>query len=205
MTISNEQSRKIYEIATHPKNKLSNRQIGEMYGVGEASVRHHVKKWDNALRGVAKWDENVASAMATHLMNVHTESMEILTAVKSSIMEARANGVKPERLVGLYLTWIRSLELVSELMGDIDRRPEVSVNVTQQFNEFMQVVLQETDAGARSRIVKKLGDAIDTACIPIDATPRSALSSVVDIINTERARDDEEEQPDDKEEQPGDR
>ena len=160
MRIDNEESREIYELAKDPKNTLTNEAIGKRFGIDEATVRYHVKKWERELHSIAKSNAKVANALADHTVNVNLEAKEILTAVKTSIEEAKSSGVSPEKLSGLYGNWIRSLELVSELLGDINRAPQVSVQVNQQFNEFMKVVLEEVDHDTKTRIATKLRQAV---------------------------------------------
>lgn len=156
MRISNEQSREIYELAKDPKNTLTNEAIGKRFGIDEATVRYHVKKWERELHSIAKSNSRIANALADHTVNVNIEAKEILSAVKNSIEEAKSNGVSPEKLSGLYGNWIKSLELVSELIGDINRAPQVNVQVNQQFNEFMNVILAEVNEVDRARIISKL-------------------------------------------------
>jgi DNA-binding Lrp family transcriptional regulator len=156
MRIDNEQSRKIYELAKDPNNKLTNREIGEKFGIDEATVRYHVKKWEGRLHEIAKTNEKAAGAIANHAVDVHTEAKDILAAVKASIQDAKDAGVSPERLAPLYSNWIKGLETLSELLGDINRAPQVNIQVNQQFNDFMSVVLSEVNDVDRARIISKL-------------------------------------------------
>lgn len=154
--ITGEQSREIYELATSTDRKMSNVEIGKKYGISERAVRHHIKKWEGKLHEISKTNEKAASAIANHAVNVHTEARDILTQVKASIREAKNNGVSPERLAPLYSNWIKSLELASELLGDINRAPQVSVHLSQQFNEFMKVILEEIDHDTKARITARI-------------------------------------------------
>jgi predicted transcriptional regulator len=156
MKISEEQSRRIYELAKDPKNELSNTAIGKMFGITEAAVRYHIKRWEDELHEIARTNEKAASALASHAVNVTSEAVNILTEVKGSIREAKQQGVSPERLAPLYNNWIRSLELASELLGDLDRSPQVNIQVNQQFNEFMKVILEEVDHDTRAKIIRRL-------------------------------------------------
>lgn len=160
MKISNEQSREIYEIAKHPSNKLTNEEIGKKFGLDEATVRYHIKKWEEKLHEIAKSSDKVAGALANHAVNVTGEAASILDAVKASIKEAKVAGVSPEKLSGLYNNWIRGLETLSELLGDINRAPQVNIQVNQQFNDFMKVVLEEADDVTKARIISKLRQAV---------------------------------------------
>lgn len=156
MRITNEQSREIYELAKDPKNTLTNREIGEKFGIDEGTVRYHVKKWESKLHEIAKTNERACSAIANHAVDVHTEAMDILAAVKDSIQEAKNNGVSPERLAPLYNNWIKGLETLSELIGGINRTPQVNIRIDRQFNEFMNFILSEVNAVDRARIISKL-------------------------------------------------
>ncbi len=156
MKITNDTSREIYELATRPDNKHTNGEIGKKYGIDEGTVRYHIKKWEGKLHEISKTNERAASAIANHAVNVHSEAKDILAAVKASILEAKANGVSPEKLSGLYNNWIRGLEVLSELLGDLDRAPVVNIQMNQQFNEFMKIILQEVDDVGRARIISKL-------------------------------------------------
>lgn len=156
MRITNEISRKIYEIAKDSKSNLTNREIGERFGIDEATVRYHVKKWEREFHEISKNNAKVARALADHTLDVHEEARNILEQVKGSIQEAKNNGVSPERLAPLYSNWIKSLELASELLGDINRSPQVSIQMNQQFNEFMKVVLEEVDYDTKARITARI-------------------------------------------------
>ncbi len=161
MKITNESSKQIYELATRPDNNLTNREIGEKFGIDEGTVRYHTKKWEGKLHEIAKTNQKAASAIANHAVDVHIEARDILAAVKSSILEAKSNGISPEKLAPLYNNWIRGLEMLSELLGDINRAPQVNIQVDQQFNEFMNVILEEVNETDRTRIIKRLKENIE--------------------------------------------
>ncbi len=156
MRIDNGRSREIYELAKDPKNTFTNEAIGKRFGIDEATVRYHVKKWEGRLHEISRTNEKAASAIANHAVDVHTEAMDILAAVKSSILEAKSNGVSPEKLSGLYNNWIRGLEMLSELLGDLNRTPQVNIQVNEEFNEFMKIILEEVNEIDRARIITKL-------------------------------------------------
>ncbi|VVB88862.1 Uncharacterised protein [uncultured archaeon] len=156
MKISNEQSREIYELAKDPGQNLTNEEIGKKFGLDEATVRYHVKKWEAKLHNIAKTNEKAAGALANHTVNVTVEAMNILEAVKASIQEAKVAGVSPERLAPLYTNWIKGLETLSELLGDINRAPQVNIQLNQQFNDFIKVILSEVNEVDRARIITKL-------------------------------------------------
>ncbi len=160
MKISNEISKQIYEIATKPDNKLTNREIGETFGIDEATVRYHVSKWEGKLHAIARSDDKVANALADHACDCIQESQDILNDVKSSIRQAKEAGVSPEKLAPLYGNWIKSLELASELLGDINRTPQVTANVgiqvNQQYNDFVKVILSGVNEDDKKRIIAML-------------------------------------------------
>ncbi len=158
--ITNEQSREIYEIATSTDRKMSNVDLGKKFGISERAVRFHIKKWEAELHAISKTNAKAANALADHAVNVNAEAKAILAAVKESIVQAKINGISPEKLSGLYGNWIKSLELVSELLGDLNRAPQMNVQVNQQLNDFMNFVLEEVDDVTKSRIVTKLRQAV---------------------------------------------
>lgn len=156
MKITNEQSRQIYELSKDINNKPSNRKIGEMFGIDEALVRYHVKRWEGKLHEIAKTNEKAASALANHVVDVHSETMAVLKAVKDSIAEAKTKKVSPEKLAPLYSNWIKSLEFASELLGEINKNPVVNIQINEQFNNFMDIILSEVNEVDRARIISKL-------------------------------------------------
>jgi DNA-binding Lrp family transcriptional regulator len=154
--ITSGQSKEIYELATAPDRKMSNVEIGKKFGISERSVRFHIKKWEKQVHTLAKTNGKVASALANHAVNVTTEATSILEAVKTSILEAKVAGVSPEKLAPLYSNWIKSLELASELLGDLSRAPQVNIQVNQQFNEFIKAIMEGEDDATKQRISAKL-------------------------------------------------
>jgi DNA-binding CsgD family transcriptional regulator len=159
--ITNEQSREIYELATSPNREMSNIAIGKKFGITERAVRFHIKKWEKELHTISKTNAKVANALANHTLDVHGEAREILEQVRGSIQEAKSNGISPERLAPLYSNWIKSLELASELLGDIDRAPDVQVNVVyEEFNQLKTVVLSEVCNVCKMRLQERLHEIV---------------------------------------------
>lgn len=154
--ITSEQSKEIYELATAPDRKMSNVEIGKKFGISERSVRFHITKWEKQIHTLAKTNGKVASALANHVVDVHSEAMSILAAVKTGILEAKVAGVSPEKLAPLYSNWIKSLELASELLGDLSRAPQVNIQLNQQFNEFVKAIMEEEDDATKGRIIARL-------------------------------------------------
>lgn len=156
MKISNDQSREIYKLAKDPGQNLTNVEIGKKFGgLDEATVRYHVRKWERKLHEISKTNGKAAGALANHAVNVASEAAAILEAVKTSIQEAKVAGVSPEKLAPLYGNWIKSLELASELLGDLDRTPQVSI-LQMIDHDFMKMILEEVDTNAKGRIITKL-------------------------------------------------
>lgn len=161
MKINNDISNQIYELATRPDNKLTNREIGERFGIDEATVRYHVKKGESKLHQIAKTNEKAAQAIANHAVNVTEEAANILDAVKSSILEAKESGVSPEKLAPLYSNWIKSLELCGELLGKLSPPGQVNVGVDmtiqlQEYQELKAVVMGELCGMCRQRLIGRL-------------------------------------------------
>jgi len=154
--ITHEQSREIYELASSPKNKLSNIALGKKFGISELAVRYHIKKWESKLHEISKTNVKIARAIANHTVDVCGEAVSIISAVKAAIQDAKSSGVSPEKLAPLYSNWIKSLELASELLGDLDRSPTINIQVYQQFNDFMKIILKEVNDADRVRIIEKL-------------------------------------------------
>lgn len=153
--ITSEQSREIYELATSTQPKMSNVEIGKKFGISERSVRFHITKWEKQIHTLAKTNGKVANALANHVVDVHSEAMNILEAVKAGIKEAKVAGVSPEKLAPLYSNWIKSLELASELLGDINRAPQVNIQLNQQFNKFIQAIMEGEDDATKQRIIAR--------------------------------------------------
>ncbi len=168
MKISNEISKQIYELATNPTNKLTNREIGNKFGIDEATVRYHVNKWERKLHEISRSDARVADALADHTCDCIQESQDILNAVKDSIQEAKGKGVSPEKLAPLYGNWIKSLELAGELLGKIGRGSGTNVSVsfqptvqyTQEYNELKAVVVNELCDSCKEKVRVRLHELI---------------------------------------------
>lgn len=160
MRIDNGRSREIYELAKDPKNTFTNEAIGKKFGIDEATVRYHVKKWEVRLHEISRTNEKAASALANHAVDVHVEAMDILAAVKASILEAKGKGISPEKLAPLYSNWIRGLETLSELLGDLNRAPQVNVQVNQQFNELKAIVMGELCANCKQKVRGRLHELV---------------------------------------------
>jgi len=156
MSLTLQESRQIYEAATSPSNTLTNEQIGKEYGVTESTVRHHIKKWKTTVASSYKYNEHIQEALASHIINVNQEASDILDHIKVSIKLAKDKGTPPEKLGSLYNNWIRSLELVSELSGDLDRSNNINIDTSNQFTTFMQIILEECDDPTRTRIISRL-------------------------------------------------
>lgn len=154
--ITSEQSREIYEISKNPRKNLTNSEIGKMYGIDEATVRYHTRKWEKRLRSIASANDKAANALVSHAVNVSEESLLIIREVKNSIQEAKSNSISPEKLAPLYNNWIKSLELASEILGDVNRAPIVNLQINEQIIDFIQVVLEEVDDHAKNKIISKL-------------------------------------------------
>lgn len=152
MKITAEISKQIYEIAIRPGNKLTNREIGEKFGIDEATVRYHIKKWENKLHQIAKTDEKTAAAISDITINCHNEVDQVIKNVKFSIQTARNNGVSPEKLAPLFNNWLKGLELAGELLGQLGRSPIVEI----QFNELKAVVVGELCDDCKQKLKEKL-------------------------------------------------
>lgn len=157
MKITNDISREIYEQAKG--RSLSNCEIAKKYEITEGSVRHHVKRWEGAIHEIAKNDQKVNTAMANMALNVQSEALQIIQEVKESLTSAKQQGVSPERLAPLYGNWIKSLELASEILGDIDRNPQTNIQLNQQFNteyaELKSFVFSSLCPACKSQIISK--------------------------------------------------
>ncbi len=170
MKISNEISKQIYEQATNPTNKLTNQEIGNKFGIDEATVRYHIKKWEGKLHEISRSDVRVADALADHTCDCIQESQDILNAVKDSIQEAKGKGVSPEKLAPLYSNWLKSLELAGELLGEIGRGSGTNVNVNvqnvqkavylQEYQELKQVVVGELCDNCKEKVRVRLHELI---------------------------------------------
>jgi len=133
--ITSEQSREIYQLATSTDPKMSNVQIGKKFGISERAVRYHIMKWERELHTIARTNGKLAGALTNHVVDMHSEAMSILKAVKAGIQEAKEAGVSPEKLAPLYNNWIKSLELASELVGKIVIKREVEATWLSQMEE----------------------------------------------------------------------
>ncbi len=158
MKINDEISRKIYEIAKDPTNKMTNREIGELYGLTESTVRHHIAKWEARLHDIAKTNDKVADVLVNHTCDCIQESQDILKEVKSSIYEAKEAGTPPEKLSGLYANWIKSLELCGELLGGLNRAPQVNVGIqfSQEVAELKALYIGELCPGCKRKVQSRL-------------------------------------------------
>jgi transposase len=140
MKITDEQSKEIYVQSKSTTVISTNTEIAKKYGISEGAVRKHIKKWESTVHEVAKNNEKVNAAVTESTLNVIDESLMQISNIKSSIQMARNQGVSPEKLPGLFNSWIRALELHSELLGAIRSGPDVQVNVlvTNQLNSLIQ-------------------------------------------------------------------
>ena len=160
MKITNEQGRDIYQLATDPSQKITNAEIGKRFGISESSVRRIVTKNEKMFHEIAKSNDKVAGALADHAINVTGEAAAILDAIKTSIKEAKVAGVSPEKLSGLYNNWIRGLETLSELLGDIDRAPVLNVQISSQFHELKSVIIGELCPACKAKVKGRLHEII---------------------------------------------
>lgn len=127
MKISNDQSREIYELASDPVNKMTNREIGLRFGISESSVRHHTRKWEKTLHAISLSNKKLATALANRIVNMTQEATDTLDDIKESIKQARREGVSPEKLSSLYSCRIRSLECIHNIVSieQITKRIEI--------------------------------------------------------------------------------
>lgn len=151
MKITNGASREIYELATRPDNKLTNQEIGKKYGIDEATVRYHIKKWEGKLHEIAKSDDRTAKAISKFTVDTHEECDLIIKSIKASIQQARNKGVSPEKLSPLFGNWLKGLELASQLLGEI-KSPMVEI----QFNQLKTVIVGELCDSCKLKLKERL-------------------------------------------------
>lgn len=154
--ITRQQGRAIYEQVTDPANRLSNREIGEKYGITERSVRFRVNTLEKQVHEIARSDTRVNNALVAHTLNVQSEALTIIAEVRNSLTDAKAQGISPERLGGLYGAWIKSLELASEILGDIDRTPVMNVQINNEYQELKSFVIGALCPACKASMILKL-------------------------------------------------
>ena len=131
-------------VCVHPKREeinralvggASNRSVASLHDVSEASVRRHKGKHLPAKLVMAQAAEEVAEAdtlldqvkglqaRAYALLDKAEEAGELRTAL-SAIREARGN-----------------LELLAKLLGELDERPVVNLNVSPEWLELRAVIV----------------------------------------------------------------
>ena len=151
MKITSDISKEIYELAKDSKSNVSNQSIADKFGITEGSVRHHVRKWERQLHEIAKTDDKTAKALSRFTINTHEDCDLIIKNIKSSIQMARNQGVSPEKLAPLFNSWLKGLELASQLLGEI-RNPMVEI----QFNQLKTVIVGELCDNCKIKLKEKL-------------------------------------------------
>lgn len=156
MKLSDEISKEIYETVKDSNNTLSNVEIAKKYDVTEGAIRYYVKKWESAVHEISLNNQKINTALAKNTINVQAEAIRIIQDVRESLEEAKQRGVSPEKLAPLYGNWIKSLELASEILGDINRSPQLNVQFNQEFAELKSVVISQLCPACKDAIKMKL-------------------------------------------------
>jgi hypothetical protein len=132
----------------------SNRSVASLYDVSEAAVRRHKANHLPAKLVMAQAAEEVAEAdnLLSQVQDLQSRTLAILEAAEgteqhrtalSAIREARSN-----------------LELLAKLLGELDERPVVNLNVSPEWLELRAVIVGalEPHPGARGAVLRALED-----------------------------------------------
>ena len=130
----------------------SNRSAASLYDVSEAAVRRHKANHLPAKLVMARAAEEVAKAddLLSQVQDLQSRTLAILEAAEgteqhrtalSAIREARSN-----------------LELLAKLLGELDERPVVNLNVSPEWLELRAVIVGalEPHPGARGAVLRAL-------------------------------------------------
>jgi hypothetical protein len=130
----------------------SNRSVASLYDASEASVRRHKSNHLPTKLVMAKAAEEVAEA------DDLLEQVRDLQARTLSILEA-AEGSNQHRTALSAIREARSnLELLAKLVGELDERPVVNLNVSPEWLELRAVIVGalEPHPQARESVLRAL-------------------------------------------------
>jgi hypothetical protein len=133
----------------------SNLTVSSLFGVSESAVRRHKANHLPAKLVMAQAAEEVAQAdtlldqvrdlqrRALEILDKAEEAGELRTAL-GAIREARGN-----------------LELLAKLLGELDERPVVNLNLSPEWLDFRAVIVAalEPHSEAREAVLKAIGGA----------------------------------------------
>jgi hypothetical protein len=130
----------------------SNRSVASLYDASEASVRRHKANHLPAKLVMAKAAEEVAEAddLLSQVQDLQARTLAILEAAEGSNQHRTALGAIRE---------VRSnLELLAKLLGELDERPVVNLNVSPEWLELRAVIVGalEPHPEARGAVLRAL-------------------------------------------------
>ena len=131
-------------LCEHPKRErinrelvggASNRSVASVYDVSEAAVRRHKGNHLPAKLLLAHQEEDVREALdvVRQLKAINAASLHILK-------EARDQG-KPSTALQAIDRIQRQIELQAKLLGELDERPVVNLNVSPEWLELRAVIV----------------------------------------------------------------